>query len=563
MLSLSRLARGRVLADAARVLATRAGALPSAARASSERAEDLAPSRARRLASSSAPSPATARARPRPVDVDGAGGVPEPSPSRSASASAASSVSPSLDHLDAAASDDHRVEHDLLGPIRVPRGALYGVATARAMSNYQITGVRLHHFPELIYGLAYVKKAAAIANARLGLLPREIADAIARACDALTSSTEHHAHFAVDVIQGGAGTSTNMCANEVIANLAGIELGSAVGSYDKVHPNDHVNLCQSTNCAYPSAAKLAVVLKHGEVIASLESLIASLDAKGEAFESVIKMGRTQLQDAVPMTLGQEFRSFASTLRADLKFARRNVDALYEMNLGGTAIGTKICAHAGFAETAVEELGRLTNLPLRSPADFIEASSSTSSFLLFSNILRRVAVKTSKICNDLRLLSSGPRCGLGEISLPAAAPGSSIMPGKINPVIPEVVNQVCFQVMGTDHVIATASEAAQLQLNVFEPVIVYNLLNNLELMRNGLDTLRVRCVDGIVANEDRCADLVNNSIGVVTNLLPLLGYKRATAVAKEALETNVPVATIAARYVDASVIEKALDPRNMT
>jgi aspartate ammonia-lyase len=562
MLSLARLARGRVLADAARVLATRAGPLPSAARASSERASsDLAPSRARRVASSSSPSPASARTRPRPLDAVGAPrGVPETS-SWSASASAASSVEDL--RTDAASDDDHRVEHDLLGELRVPRGALYGVATARAMANYRITGIQLHHFPELIYGLAHVKKAAAIANAKLGLLDRNVADAIADACDALTHSTEHHKHFAVDVIQGGAGTSTNMCANEVIANLAGLTLGSQIGSYDKVHPNDHVNLCQSTNCAYPSAAKLAVVFKSRQFVASLEALIESLDVKGVKFTNVIKMGRTQLQDAVPMTLGQEFKSFASTLRADLEFARRNVDALYEMNLGGTAIGTKICAHAGFADTAVAELSVLTNLPLRSPADFIEASSSTSSFLLFSNILRRVAVKTSKICNDLRLLSSGPRCGFGEILLPPHAPGSSIMPGKINPVIPEVVNQVCFQVMGTDSVIATASEAAQLQLNVFEPVIVYNLLNNLELMRNGLDTLRLRCVDGVVANEERCADLVNNSIGIVTNLLPMLGYKNATKVAKEALETNVPVATIAARYLDQSVIEKALDPRNMT
>ena len=563
MLSLSRLTRGRVLADAVSVLATRAGALPSAACASSERASsDLAPSRAKWLTSSSAPSPASTRASHRPIGANDAGCLPETSSSRSAAASAASSVSRSLSDLDAA-SDDHRVEHDLLGALRVPRGALYGAATARAISNYRITGIQLHHFPELIYGLAYVKKAAARANARLGLLPPDVADAIARACDALTSSTALHEHFAVDVMQGGAGTSTNMCANEVIANVAGLELGSAIGSYDKVHPNDHVNLCQSTNCAYPSAAKLAVALKHGEVMASLEKLIEALDAKSEAFKHVVKMGRTQLQDAVPMTLGQEFRSFASTLRADLAFARRNVDALYEMNLGGTAIGTKICAHAGFAEAAVRELSLLTNLPLRSPADFVEASSSTSSFLLFSNILRRVAVKTSKICNDLRLLSSGPRCGFGEIALPAAAPGSSIMPGKINPVIPEVVNQVCFQVMGTDQVIATASEAAQLQLNVFEPVIVYNLLNNLDLMRNGLDTLREKCVDGVVADEVRCASFVNDSVGVVTNLMPLLGYERATAVAKEALETNVPVATVAARYVDASVVREALDPRNMT
>ena len=423
-------------------------------------------------------------------------------------------------------------------------------------------------FPELIYGLAYVKKASALANAKLGLLSQEFADAICLACDELLQRTEHHHHFAVDVIQGGAGTSTNMNANEVIANLAGMFLSGegskkqTVGAYEHINPNDHVNLCQSTNCAYPSAAKVAVVLKHREVVSSLEALIKSLDDKGDAFKNVIKMGRTQLQDAVPMTLGQEFRSFANTLRADLTFMRRNVDQLYEVNLGGTAIGTKICAHEGFAALSVAELSALTGLPLRSPSDFIEASSSTSSFLLFSNILRRVAVKVSKICNDLRLLSSGPRCGFGEIHLPAAAPGSSIMPGKINPVIPEVVNQVCFQVMGTDHVIATASEAAQLQLNVFEPVIVYNLLNNLTLMKNGLDALRVKCVDGIEANEVRCASLVNNSIGIVTNLLPVLGYKAATAVAKEALETGTPVAVIAERFVDKDVIAKILNPRNM-
>jgi aspartate ammonia-lyase len=284
---------------------------------------------------------------------------------------------------------------------------------------------------------------------------------------------------------------------------------------------------------------------------------------------------------------QEFKSFAHTLRKDLHFMKRNVSELYEVNLGGTAIGTKICAHEGFAELAVAELGLLTELPLTSPSDFIEASSSTGSFLLFSNIIRRVAVKVSKICNDLRLLASGPRCGFGEIKLPAMAPGSSIMPGKINPVIPEVVNQVCFQVMGTDHVIATASEAAQLQLNVFEPIIAYNLLNNLNLMRNGLDTLRVKvrigpfpkpntvcpympdtffylsqCIDGIAADEKRCAELVNGSIGIVTNLLPVLGYKKATAVAKEALATGVPVSVVALQYLDDATVRKALDPKTM-
>jgi len=457
-----------------------------------------------------------------------------------------------------------RTEHDLLGSLTLPADAFYGIATARAIENFQITSIPLHHFPELIIGLAYVKKASAIANGKLGLLDVKKANAIEKACDELINTKTHHHHFAVDMIQGGAGTSTNMNANEVIANLGNKLLGFEPGSTDdnSINPNDHVNLCQSTNCAYPSAVKLAVIIKHKEVVRSLEALIDSLDSKAIEFTGVIKMGRTQLQDAVPMTLGQEFSSFAHTLRKDLTFMKRNVSELYEMNLGGTAIGTKICAHDGFAESAVSELGKLTELPLESPSDFIEASSSTSSFLLFSNILRRVAVKVSKICNDLRLLASGPRCGFGEIHLPAAAPGSSIMPGKINPVIPEVVNQVCFQVMGTDHVIATASEAAQLQLNVFEPVIAYNLLNNMTLMCNGLDTLRGKCIDGIVADEERCRSLVHNSIGIVTNLLPVLGYKKATAVAKQALETGVPVAEIALKYTDADTVKRALDPKNM-
>ena len=306
-----------------------------------------------------------------------------------------------------------------------------------------------------------------------------------------------------------------------------------------------------------------MVFKHVAVTHALEDLIASLRKKAIEFEHVVKMGRTQLQDAVPMTLGQEFRSFASSLAADLTFMQRNVDQLYELNLGGTAIGTKICADASFAEASVAALSEQTRLPLRSPEDFIEASSSTSSFLLFSNILRRVAVKVSKMCNDLRLLSSGPRCGFNEINLPAAAPGSSIMPGKINPVIPEVMNQVCFQVIGTDHTIASASEAAQLQLNVFEPVIVYNLLNNMDMMQRGLDALRVKCVDGITANPERCKSLVEGSIGIVTNLLPLLGYKNASAVAKEALETGRPVMEIAARHAPAEDVARLLDPDEMT
>lgn len=463
----------------------------------------------------------------------------------------------------AAPSAATRIESDLLGSMAIPRDALYGVATARAMANYDITGVKISKYPELIKAFALTKKACAVANAKLGLLCDETHKAISAACDALIASDEYHDAFTVDVIQGGAGTSTNMNANEVISNLAAMHLGKPIGVYDVVNPNDHVNLCQSTNDAYPSAAKLAVVLKHGGVVEALTALISSLRAKGDEFDGIVKMGRTQLQDAVPMTLKQEFHSFAATLEADLVYLDRNIDALYEMNLGGTAIGTSICADESFSFEAIKALSDLTGLPLRSPKDFIEASSSTSSFLLFSNILRRIAIKTSKICNDLRLLSSGPRCGFNEINLPPMAPGSSIMPGKVNPVICEVVNQVCFQVCANDQAIAHASEAAQLQLNVFEPLIIYNLLNNLDMMERGLNTLRTHCIDGITANRDVCRASVENSIGIVTALLPLVGYKLASAIAKEALETGAPVAQIASRFVPAHEVAAVLDVEAMT
>lgn len=456
-----------------------------------------------------------------------------------------------------------RVESDHLGSMDVPSSALYGVATARAIKNYDISKVKIKDFPEFIFALAHIKRAAAIANGRIGLLPKDVEDAITIACDELIFSNKYHSHFAVDMIQGGAGTSTNMCVNEIIANLAAIHLGEPMGDYSRVHPNDHVNMSQSTNCAYPSAAKLAVVFKHVSVITALEDLIMSLRNKADEFEDVIKMGRTQLQDAVPMTLGQEFRSFASSLEADLLFMKRNINQLHELNLGGTAIGTKICANPQFSEFAISALCDQTSLTLRSPRDFIEASSSTSSFLLFSNILRRIAVKVSKICNDLRLLSSGPRCGFNEINLPAVAPGSSIMPGKVNPVVPEVMNQICFQVIGTDQTIAAASEAGQLQLNAFEPIIIYNLLNNMNMMERGLITLRMKCIDGITANPARCEEFVNNSIGIVTALLPLLGYKTATVIAREALETGTSVMEIAKKYVSPTTLKDLLNPKEMT
>ena len=460
-----------------------------------------------------------------------------------------------------------RSESDLLGELdTIPKDALYGIATQRALENYPITGVKLSHFPEFIRALAFVKKAAATANFKIGLISLEIFKAISTACDNLLESKEHHRDFIVDVIQGGAGTSTNMAANEIIANLANLTLNKPIGSYGIVHPNDHVNLCQSTNDAYPTAAKLAVGLHHEKMVGELKLLIQSFRKKGDEFKHIVKMGRTQLQDAVPMTLGQEFNSFANSLESDLAYLMKNVNALYESNLGGTAIGTSITAHKEFSKESIEALKELTNLPFTSAKDFVEASSSTSSFLLFSSILRRIALKTSKICNDLRLLSSGPRCGFNEIDLPAVAPGSSIMPGKINPVIPEVMNQVCFQVVGADAAISMASEHAQLQLNAFEPLIVYNLLNSLDSMSNGLKVLREKCIDGITANEDVCASHVNNSIGIVTALLPKIGYRKATLIAKAALETNKPVSHVTTEvlnFLSQEETDALLNIENMT
>jgi len=341
------------------------------------------------------------------------------------------------------AAAETRTETDLLGAKEIPADALYGINTQRAVENYDITGVRLHQYPEFIKALGMTKKACAAANHQLGLLSPDVFVAVNEACDEVIAG-QHDAHFICDMIQGGAGTSTNMNINEVVANIALQNTGRHKGDYAAINPNDHVNLCQSTNDAYPSAAKIAVVLKHRPLVREMKGLIAAMRAKGAEFGHVVKMGRTQLQDAVPMTLGQEFNAMAATMQHDLEILERIIGECYILNLGGTAIGTGICADERFASCAIRHLSEITDLPLKSPNDFIEATSSTGSFLLFSSVLRRISVKLSKICNDLRLLSSGPRCGFGEINLPPMAPGSSIMPGKINPVIPEVVNQVCFQ-----------------------------------------------------------------------------------------------------------------------
>ncbi len=429
-----------------------------------------------------------------------------------------------------------RTETDSIGSVELPASCLYGIQTERARRNFQITGIPLSKYPSLVTALAMVKSAAAQANLELGGLVAHKARAIVETCDEIIAG-QHHQHFVLDVIQGGAGTSTNMNANEVIANLALAKLGHAPGSYRHLHPNDDVNHGQSTNDVYPTAVRLAV-LSHTEPLCdALAGLKTAFEDRAKAFASIAKVGRTQLQDAVPVSLGAEFKSFAVTVGEDIDRIREIGRLLEEINLGGTAIGTRVNTEAGYDTRAVARLAALSGFNLRQASDLIEASSDLGGFVTFSGILKRVAVKLSKICNDLRLLSSGPRAGLGEIILPAVQAGSSIMPGKVNPVIPEVVNQVCYQVIGNDLTVTMAAEAGQLQLNAMEPVVAYNLLNSLTILTNVIDVLTKKCVLGIRADADRCAALLDNSLVLATALAPHLGYDAAARVAKQALASG--------------------------
>jgi aspartate ammonia-lyase len=432
-----------------------------------------------------------------------------------------------------------RREHDLLGELDVPVDALYGVQTLRAVENFPITGIPVSHFPTLVRALAMVKLAAARANARLGLLAEPLAAAIEQASQEVVDG-HHHGHFVVDMVQGGAGTSTNMNANEVLANRALEILGRERGDYAFCHPNNHVNLAQSTNDVYPTALRIATVFSTRGLVAALERLRVALDAKSVEFRDVLKMGRTQLQDAVPMTLGQEFGAFAVTTGEDVARLEETVRLFLEVNMGGTAIGTGINADPRYPGLVVEELRRVTGLDVVLAENLVEATPDTGAFVLFSGVLKRVAVKLSKMCNDLRLLSSGPRCGLNEINLPPMQPGSSIMPGKVNPVIPEVVNQVAFQVIGNDLTITLAAEAGQLQLNVMEPILALNLFQSIDMLTAAIDTLRLRCIRGVTANRERCREMVEGSIGIVTAVAPALGYERASEVARDALASGRPV-----------------------
>jgi aspartate ammonia-lyase len=460
--------------------------------------------------------------------------------------------------------DSVRTEHDLLGERAVPSEALYGVQTLRALENFPISGTSVGQFPTLVAALASVKEAAALANEELGLLDSKIARAIVGAAEALRGG-EHAGQFPVDMIQGGAGTSTNMNANEVIANLALESIGLERGRYTVIHPNNHVNLSQSTNDVYPTAVKLALHASISELQEAMSELAGAFLHKGEEFSAFIKMGRTQLQDAVPMTLGQEFSAFAHTILEDVDRLGEAQKLILEINMGATAIGTGINAPQGYAEAVRRHLSRVTGLTLITAPDLVEATADTGVFVQLSGVLKRCAVKLSKICNDLRLLSSGPRAGFGEINLPAMQPGSSIMPGKVNPVIPEVVNQVCFDIIGGDMTVTMAAEAGQLQLNVFEPVIAYRLLKGMSMMRNACEVLRNRCVTGITANPERMRQFVEHSIGIVTALVPVIGYEAASDIAREALQSGRGVYDLVCErgLMTRAELDEVLNPETMT
>lgn len=457
-----------------------------------------------------------------------------------------------------------RIEHDLLGEREVPADAYYGIQTLRAVENFRLTGIPIAHYPKLIYALAYIKKAAALANRDLGLLDPPLAARIARACDAILAGG-YLDQFVVDVIQGGAGTSTNMNANEVIANVALELAGYEKGRYDVLHPLNHVNMSQSTNDVYPTALRLAMSLKLDGLMREMRYLQEALAAKGREFADAIKMGRTQLQDAVPMTLGQEFDAWAVMVGEDIQRVQEAQALIREINMGATAIGTGLNAHPDYARVVTARLRELTGLPVVQSPNLVEATQDAGGYVQLSGVLKRVAVKLSKICNDLRLLASGPRAGLAEINLPPMAPGSSIMPGKVNPIIPEVVNQVAFQVIGNDITVTLAAEAGQLELNVMEPVIGYNLFTSMDLLGRACRTLVDRCLRGITANRERMRQMVEHSIGLVTALNPYIGYEKSTEIAREALASGRSVSAIVLEkgFLTQAQLDEILSPENMT
>lgn len=460
--------------------------------------------------------------------------------------------------------DQFRTESDFLGDKQIPASAYWGVHAARALENFPISGTPISAMPELIRAFAFVKKAAARANRQFAILDSEKAAAIEQACDLLIAG-RFHEQFVVDVIQGGAGTSTNMNANEVIANVALEAMGHPRGAYHVLHPNDHVNASQSTNDAYPTAVRMALWLGIDGLLAEMATLRKAFEAKALEFHDVLKIGRTQLQDAVPMTLGQEISAYAVMLEEDEERLREARALIEEVNLGATAIGTGINTPAGYAELVCSLLAEVSGIPVRKARNLVEATQDTGAFVQLSGVLKRVAVKLSKTCNDLRLLSSGPQAGFGDIKLPPRQAGSSIMPGKVNPVIPEVVNQVAFEVIGNDLTVTMASEGGQLQLNAFEPIMGWSLYKSIRHLTTACDTLTRHCVKGLEANRALLEQRVRESITVVTALNPVIGYERAALLAKTAIATGQSFQETAQqlRILDAQQIEALLVPEKLT
>ena len=456
----------------------------------------------------------------------------------------------------------YRMEHDSIGEKEVPEEAYYGIQTLRAYENFYITGLKMH--PELINSVAQIKKAAAITNFEVGELDKRIADAIVRACDEIIAGKLHD-QFIVDPIQGGAGTSLNMNANEVIANRAIELLGGKKGDYNLVNPNDHVNFGQSTNDVFPSCGKMAALKLLDHAQDELKRLEKALTEKSVEFDSVIKMGRTQMQDAVPIRLGQEFHAYASAIKRDIRRFENAKDEIKSLNLGGTAIGTGLNADVQYFKRVVKNMSTLTGQDLIQSYDMIDATQNLDSYASVSGIVKNCAITLSKMSNDLRLMSSGPRTGFGEINLPAKQNGSSIMPGKVNPVIPEVVNQVAFNIIGNDVTIAMAAEAGQLELNAFEPIIFYNLFQSIETLTFAVRTLIDNCIVGITANEEHCRKMVENSIGIITAICPYVGYETAANIAKEALRTGrlVRDLILERKLMDLEQLKTILNPYTMT
>lgn len=457
-----------------------------------------------------------------------------------------------------------RIEHDLLGDKQIPNDAYYGVQTMRALENFQISGQTTKDYPELVNAFVLVKLAAVKANYDSGALPKYVLDAVEKACKEVLAG-KYHDQFLVDLYQGGAGTSANMNVNEVLANIA-LELsGKQKGDYAYIEPHDHLNMSQSTNDSYPTSLHVAIILMNDKMIPELNSLIASFEKKGKEFENILKMGRTELQDAVPMTLGQEFNAFASQLKGSIIELKRAEENLYVINMGGTAIGTKLTAQKGFVLNCAKHLAELTGKKIVPATDLIAATSDLSSFVEYSNALNTLAVRLSKIASDLILLASGPRTGLFEINLPALQPGSSIMPGKVNPVMPELMNLVTFKVMGNNVAVTIAAKTGQLQLNAYEPLAISAILESQKLLTNTMKAFRTSCIDGITANQDVMTKYINQSVGIVTALNPVLGYEKTTELAKEALETGKGILELIRekKLLTEEQIKELLDPKKMT